>query len=498
MQVQLLIGRDESTNKLTVTRGNRKTIHYELPNVPNDVKPEHCMLTITENGIVLLNGLDNLVHVDGIEIASKVINTESQVSLGQNDYVLQLSNIISDITVLKSVWSRYYYGLKRIDNRQKNDKILYGIVLPLVMSFMSLSFSFLYEYYQKILIMVSVFFASLSLFSIYRIKTDNSKWDEKELNSQFELDYICPICGTFLGNIKFDKLLFSNCEKCQTLFYSSKKKSYSSIFSDKIRNSSLINIFRYAVIALLFLAVGFGGGLCIWDYIETSSIINQLEKDMVFVEGDTYTMGAPKWDKEAYEDERPDHPATVHDFYICKHEVNQKLWRAIMGNNPSSHQGDSLPVENVTYNDCLSFIAKLNKKSGKNKYRLPTEEEWEYAARGGNKSKGHKYAGSNLLDEVAWYDMNSGDQTHNVCEKQSNELGLYDMCGNVLEWCQTIYNKKGYIGEALPDSIKAQSIKCYVLRGGSFKSKARKSRVTYRARASQNLGLNGMGLRLVK
>lgn len=498
MQVQLLIGRDETTNKLKVTCGNKKTIYHGLPNVPTDVKPEHCMLTITDNGTLLLNGLDNLVYVNGIEIASRDINMTSQVCLGRNNYVLPLSSIISDITSLKSVWNRYNFGIKRIDNRQKNDRILYGIVLPLVMAAISLSFSYLYEYYRKILIMVSVFFASLSLYSIYRIKTDNSKRDEQKLRSQFEQDYNCPNCGTSLGYKEYDELLFSNCKNCKTMFFSSKKKSYSNIFSGNNRSSSRFSFFRYVAISLFFLALGFGGGLWIWDYIKTTSIINQLEEDMVFVEGDTYTMGAPKWDKEADKDERPSHPATVHDFYICKHEVTQKLWRTIMGNNPSSHQGDSLPVENVTYNDCLAFIAKLNKKSGKNKYRLPTEEEWEYAARGGNKSKGHKYAGSNLLDEVAWYDMNSGQQTHNVCGKQPNELGLYDMCGNVLEWCQTIYNKNGYSGEALPDSIKAQSTKCYVLRGGSFKSEAKNSRVTYRVRASQTVGLNGMGIRLVK
>ncbi len=133
---------------------------------------------------------------------------------------------------------------------------------------------------------------------------------------------------------------------------------------------------------------------------------------------------------------------------------------------------------------------KLNKITGQN-YRLPTEEEWEYAARGGQYTKHTKYAGSWNIEDVAWYDKNSGRTTHEVCLKDSNELGLYDMNGNVLEWCISFYTKKGYTQRNTEDTL-------YVLRGGSFNSEAARSRVAYRIRAEKRLNKNGMGLRLVK
>ena len=230
MQVQLLIGRDESTNKLKVTSGNKKTIHHELLSVPHDVRPEHCMLTINGNGTVLLYGLDNLVYVDGIEIASKVINTENQILLGKNDYVLPLSNIISDITPLKSVWNNYYIGIKRIDKRQKIDKILEVVLYPMVIMLASCFIAYLIAFNWMLFILSVVLLISCFLF--YRIKTDNSRWDQKELMSQLEQDYRCPNCGTFLGENDYEKLLFSNCKNCKTKFFSiNKKKGFSSIFS---------------------------------------------------------------------------------------------------------------------------------------------------------------------------------------------------------------------------------------------------------------------------
>ncbi|MBR0324280.1 MAG: SUMF1/EgtB/PvdO family nonheme iron enzyme, partial [Bacteroidales bacterium] len=122
-------------------------------------------------------------------------------------------------------------------------------------------------------------------------------------------------------------------------------------------------------------------------------------------------------------------------FYIGKYEVTQAEWKAVMGTNPSRHKGDNLPVENVTWFDCQEFIRKLNELTGK-QFRLPTEAEWEYAARGGKHSYGAKYAGDNDIDNVAWYGDNSNNTTHPVGLKRPNELGLYDMTGNVQEWCQ--------------------------------------------------------------
>lgn len=136
-----------------------------------------------------------------------------------------------------------------------------------------------------------------------------------------------------------------------------------------------------------------------------------------------------------------------------------------MGNNPSKFKGADRPVENVSWNDCQDFITKLNAKTGL-KFRLPTEAEWEYAARGGNKSQGYKYSGNNDIELVAWYEGNSGKETHSVGTKQPNELGIYDMSGNVWEWCQDWYNKKYYSisNQTNPNGLSNGSK--HVVRGG--------------------------------
>ncbi len=161
--------------------------------------------------------------------------------------------------------------------------------------------------------------------------------------------------------------------------------------------------------------------------------------EMVPVEGGTFTMGAADDDNYAFNWEKPAHEVTLSSYYIGKTEVTQALWKAVMGSNPSRFKGDNLPVEQVSWDDCQKFIRRINAATGK-QFRLPTEAEWEYAARGGNQSKGYKYSGSNNLDKVAWYgeDWETGS-THPVGKKQPNELGLYDMSGNVWEWCADWY-----------------------------------------------------------
>lgn len=149
---------------------------------------------------------------------------------------------------------------------------------------------------------------------------------------------------------------------------------------------------------------------------------------MIKVDGDTFTMGLDET-----------HQVTLSTYYIGQTEVTQALWKSVMGSNPSKRKGDNLPVECVSWDDCQEFIHKLNQLTGKN-FRLPTEAEWEYAARGGKKSRGYKYSGSNIVGNVAWYHINSDDETHQVATKRANELGIYDMSGNVFEWCQDLYN----------------------------------------------------------
>ena len=168
-------------------------------------------------------------------------------------------------------------------------------------------------------------------------------------------------------------------------------------------------------------------------------VVEGVSFDMVEVRGGTFRMGATsEQGSDADSDDKPVHSVTLSGYYIGKTEVTQALWKAVMGSNPSEFKGDDLPVENVSWYDCQEFIRELNALTGQN-FRLPTEAEWEFACRGGNNSRGYKYSGSNYIDNVAWYDGNSGDNTHSVATKLPNELGIYDMSGNVWEWCADWY-----------------------------------------------------------
>ncbi len=230
---------------------------------------------------------------------------------------------------------------------------------------------------------------------------------------------------------------------------------------------------------------------------QESSILNidNLTDKMVYVSGGTFTMGATsEQGSDAEDDEKPTHSVTVSDFYICKYEVTQTLWKEVMGNNPSSWKGDNLPVENVSWDDCQDFIRKLNTLTGKN-FRLPTEAEWEFAARGGNKSRGYKYAGSNNIGDVAWYDGNSGNKTHVVGTKSPNELGIYDMSGNVYEWCQDWYGDYSSASQTNPTGASNGSSR--VLRGGSWDFIARSCRSSFRSDLTPGGRYNLSGLRLV-
>ncbi len=199
--------------------------------------------------------------------------------------------------------------------------------------------------------------------------------------------------------------------------------------------------------------------------------------NMIRVEGGRFQMGASEKDTDAYSDEKPQHWVNLSDYYMGETIVTQALWKAVMGTNPSAFKGDNNPVEQVSWNDCQEFIKKLNEKTGQT-FRLPTEAEWEYAARDGNKSKGYKYAGSNHAEEVAWFEDNSGEKTHPVKTKKPNELGLFDMSGNVCEWCQDWYGDYSNSEQTNPNGALSGSAR--VNRGGSWYRGAWRCRVSDR------------------
>lgn len=222
--------------------------------------------------------------------------------------------------------------------------------------------------------------------------------------------------------------------------------------------------------------------------------VNGVKFTMVPVEGGTFTMGATsEQGSDALEGEYPAHQVTLSDYYIGQTEVTQALWKAVMGSNPSDSKGDNLPVEQVSWDDCQVFIQKLNQLTGK-QFRLPTESEWEYAARGGRKSRGYKYAGDNDIGLVAWYEDNSGNETHPVATKQANELGVYDMSGNVEEWCSDGYD--GYQSSSQSDPQGPSSGSDRVGRGGSFFFNARYCRVSNREYYTPDFRTFDLGLRL--
>jgi len=216
------------------------------------------------------------------------------------------------------------------------------------------------------------------------------------------------------------------------------------------------------------------------------------EPEMVLVEGGTFKMGS----NDDYDDEQPIHEVTLSDFYIGKYPVTQAQWQAVMGKNPSHFKGcDDCPVEKVSWEYVQEFIKKLNAKTGKN-YRLPTEAEWAYAARGGKQSKGYKYAGSDNLDEVGWYYDNSSNKTHPVGQKKPNELGIYDMSGNVWEWCADWYG--AYPSEPQTNPTGPAKGDRRVLRGGSWSGNDLNCRVAYRSRSNPNFRDLNFGFRLAQ
>jgi len=245
-------------------------------------------------------------------------------------------------------------------------------------------------------------------------------------------------------------------------------------------------------------------------YTETT---NNLNIEIVAVQGGTFTMGCTSKQFDCWEDETPTHQVTLSDFYIGKYEVTQVQWKAIMGNNPSYFKrGDNYPVEQISWNDIVGtsgatmviknityyangFIYRLNQLTGK-QYRLPTEAEWEYAARGGLSSKGYKYSGSNTAGDVAWYFDNSNKRTNTVGGKSPNELGIYDMSGNVYEWCSDWWGD--YSSKALTDPTGPSTGSHRVSRGGSWYYSTLGVRVSYRNGWYPVYSYGNLGFRLAR
>ncbi len=223
--------------------------------------------------------------------------------------------------------------------------------------------------------------------------------------------------------------------------------------------------------------------------------VNGVSFTMVPVTGGTFTMGATaEQGTDAGSDEKPTHLVTLSDYYIGETEVTEGLWQAVMGSNPSYDvRGSNIPVERVSWDDCQTFISKLNTLTGK-QFRLPTEAEWEYAARGGSESADYKYAGSNKIGEVAWMAVNSYEQKHPVATKEPNELGLYDMSGNVWEWCQDWYGS--YSSDSQTDPTGPSSGSYRVNRGGCWFDSARYCRVSFRGFDTPTRRGSDLGLRL--
>ena len=254
------------------------------------------------------------------------------------------------------------------------------------------------------------------------------------------------------------------------------------------------------------------GDVAIEDLSESEkAFCVRMAKEMVRVPAGEFMMGALEDDEEAYDHERPRHKVTLtRDFLMGKYAVTQALWDSVMGSNPSWFKGANRPVECVSWFDVVDFCNKLSKREGLTPaytingndvmcnwnakgYRLPTEAEWEYSARGGEY---HKYAGSNSVDEVAWYDDNSGSETHPVGQKKANGFGLYDMSGNVWEWLWDW--KGGYSHGPVTDPYGPAVGSERVVRGGSWDFTPKGVRSSVRGGIDPALQLNYLGFRVVR
>jgi formylglycine-generating enzyme required for sulfatase activity len=293
-------------------------------------------------------------------------------------------------------------------------------------------------------------------------------------------------------------------QEVNDVFYGNKSYiNWKQIGMSKMKNIKL-------VVVLLCIVLG---SIKVSNAQDQTFTVKGVSFTMKYVEGGTFDMGNSAY--EAEDDEKPVHKVTVSTFYIGETEVTQELWQAVMGKNPSKVVGEAFPVINVSWNECQEFITKLNQLTNSS-FRMPTEAEWEYAARGGNKSDGYRYSGSNRIDDVAWYWQNSGDKylglpegawegadfssygckIHPVGQMLPNELGLYDMSGNVWEWCQDWYDKDFYLISPSSNPQGASSGYLRVVRGGGVRADAWNCRVSTRVGVGSGISYSDFGFRL--
>lgn len=258
-------------------------------------------------------------------------------------------------------------------------------------------------------------------------------------------------------------------------------------------------------------AVGIADVTCLVDYLLSGSwddepgqpeyetfTVNGISFKMIYVEGGTFTMGATFEQTNASENEKPAHRVTLSSYYIGEFEVTQELYLAVVGSNPSSFIGAKLPVERVTWANCQTFATKLSQLTGRT-FKLPTEAQWEYAARGGKFSQGFIYPGSNNVNEVAWHPGNSSSKTHEVGQKLPNELGIYDMAGNVSEWCQDWYGASYYSSSPENNPTGPASGSYRVERGSGYSANYGSGwcRVSWRGSKTPTYSYKDLGFRVV-
>jgi len=250
----------------------------------------------------------------------------------------------------------------------------------------------------------------------------------------------------------------------------------------KGRNLLWQQAMSYLVLALLCILPAWScGKKAVKPQAKDSNIAtNSIGMKLIYIPPGEFMMGSPDSEKDRHSDEGPQHRVRISKgFYMSVTEVTQAQCKAVMGSNPSSFQGDDLPVEQASWNDAIEFCNKLSQKEGKG-YRLPTEAEWEYACRAGSTTRFYFGDGDSQLSHYAWYDVNSGSKTHRVGKKKPNAFGLYDMHGNVLEWCSDWYDA-GYYSQSPGDDPKGPSTGQYrVFRGGRWGSSANSCRVAAR------------------